>query len=1162
MSHWTDVRRSARSYASQLREHTGGDASAKAVLAAASAVTGIKCVALAADDPLLDGGDAVYDPEVRRVWYSRDTEPELAFVYQAHEFAHHWLGHTDRVRCDRADVDPEAPEEPVPVGVHRVQGYGPKERRERDANVFAREFLLPTNLLRQWFIEEGLSAPAIAVRVGVPPGMVFHQLAYSVLVGDLPRVEHYRPSYSGRAPKAASTDRTEPALDPSQREAAHAEHGPVLVEAGPGTGKTRTLVGRVLHLLDQGVDPASILALTFSNKAAEEMRERIAQAAPESAALIWMGTFHAFGLDLLRRYGTHLGLSTDPPVLDPVDAMFLLERELPALQLSYYQYLPEPTRSLKPILSAISRAKDELATPAAYAEFARRMRTAAVTDDDIDAAEKAIEVAHAYAVYQSLLERDGLLDFGDLIARTVALLGDEANGVRAAVRGAFRHVLVDEYQDVNRASAILLKQIADDGHGLWVVGDARQSIYRFRGAAPVNMQLFAQDFPGGRVVPLTRNYRSQPPVVRAVSAFAAAMPALPGESFTRWEADRPATDGTVRMEIAEHGRAEGEGIVRAIEQYRRDRGLNYRDQAILCRSHAYLARVARQLEDAGIPVLYLGDLFERTEVRDLLALLSLACHGDGRGLVRVARFSEYCIPLTDVRALLALSKDRAVRFPGALGLARDTDDITSEGRERIALLERHVDELCYGTNAWVMLSRYLFERSEYVRRLAGDTSAAGRQQRLAIYQFLQFVYEQRRSSHEARRLGRDRDPKRSLLRFVRRLAMESEDTQLRQVPDWASDVDAVRLLTVHASKGLEFPIVYVPLLAHTKFPANRQWNPCPPPLEMVGAERDEKAEHAREEECLLFVAISRARDVLCLSRALRYGKVKNKASPLLDRLDVVLPRPSGSTTVTWPAPTAGDDDDAAPEATPVPSPLPVHTERALEKYLTCPRRYYYEEVLQLTGAGEDTAYLKMHTSVYRVLRWIAEETGQGRAVASVDASARLADAWRAGGPRDHPYAALYWAAAEDLVARALQHAARRRGRSSQPDWTLTLPHGRVTLTPDHVELIEEDGTTTVVVQRMRTGRPSSGEAAKRIYALYQTAAAAEYPGGTPRVEIAYLATDVIETVSARPRTIETRVAEYDEAMAGILRGDFRPSPDEYRCPRCAHYFICPHAEDA
>jgi hypothetical protein len=230
--------------------------------------------------------------------------------------------------------------------------------------------------------------------------------------------------------------------------------------------------------------------------------------------------------------------------------------------------------------------------------------------------------------------------------------------------------------------------------------------------------------------------------------------------------------------------------------------------------------------------------------------------------------------------------------------------------------------------------------------------------------------------------------------------------------------------------------------------------------------------------------------------------------------------------------------------------------------MVCPRKYYYEEVLHLTATRDDTAYLRMHRCVYGVLRWVVEETSAGRSVDPGVAASRLDDLWAEDGPKGHPYETLYRTAADQLVARAIAHTMGQRGRTSQPDWTLTLSHGRVTFTPDHVEIIDENGAVTVIVQRMRTGRPSSSESDKAIYGLYHAAAESEHPGAVPRVEIAYLSTETIEQLSGKPRTIASKVEKYERALIGILRGDFRATPDDFGCPRCAHYFICPSAEDA
>jgi hypothetical protein len=598
------------------------------------------------------------------------------------------------------------------------------------------------------------------------------------------------------------------------------------------------------------------------------------------------------------------------------------------------------------------------------------------------------------------------------------------------------------------------------------------------------------------------------------------------------------------MEVAGDLLAEADGLAREIER-QRAAGVPYRDQAVLCRSHSYLGKIAGQLERAGVPVLYLGDLFERPEVRDMLALLALACEPDGRCLVRVARFQEYQIPLVDVRALLELARERDVPFPQALELAQEAESISERGKVGLALLALHLNGLCYGSLPWVLLTRYLFDRSGYLRPLLTDASVMGQQSRLALYQFLQFAHEQRPAAP-----GEPPNPKRRLLHYVRRLEIFGEEKQLRQVPNWAGGIDAVRLLTVHASKGLEFGSVYLPALGQGIFPARRQARPCPPPVGMLTSGGDD---HEEEEECLFFVALSRARDLLCLSRARRYGSQNSGPSSLLLAIADLLPaRPDGP--ITWPSAAP----ETAPAADPPPAVVPFEAE-TLEVYMRCPRQFFYEFVLGLSGKREDSAYIQFHVCVYRVLRWMADERANGRPADAAAALARLAEVWAEHGPLDHPYEPLYRRSAETMVLRAAGRPIHSRGPAARPEWEVRLPHGRVRFTPDHVESLE-DGSE--VVERLRTGRPSKSELDKDIYALYQVAAREARPQVPRRVQVRYLSTDHVEPVNLSQRTINTRLGRYDAAIVGILREDFPPQPSDRVCPRCPHYFICPLAEDA
>lgn len=1137
MSGWGELKRRAREWHKVLLAEAGGRPEAAALLTAAESLTGIGRSRLPAGDPLLMGGDAYLDPDQNHIFYNEDIKPELVAFYQMHEYAHSQL-HEKKSPCFPEDFDSEAVEEDVPVGIARVEAYSPRGREEREANIFAREVLLPSDRLRSWVLEESKNAEEIALLIGVPEEMVFHQLSFSLLVSDLLSDE-----------VEASVVSDTPPLDDSQKLVAAWTAGPLLVEAGPGTGKTKTLIGRVKFLLDEGIQPSSILALTFSNKAAEEMRARVALVAPEAALQIWMGTFHAFGLELLQKYCNLVGLSSDFRVLDLVDAVFLLENSLSALELEHYKNLYDPTMNFPHILRAISRAKDELVGPDKYLQLAQDMRDNATSEDEIAAAEKALEVAGVYNFYQKTIENESLVDFGDLLFRTVRLL-DKNPEVCDELRQKYKHVLVDEYQDVNRASGVLLRKIVkDSGDGLWVVGDTRQSIYRFRGASPENVRLFPKDYPGAQSKSLEVNYRSRPAVVDVFSELAPIMRATNGATLSSWKPNRDDEPGETILAVGEDFDAEVGFIANEIERLKKE-GVQYRDQAVLCRSHTTMARVAAKLEDGGIPVLYLGDIFEREEIRDLLSLLSLVCKGNGIGLIRVGRFPEYDIPLSDIIALFKVARENNKAFPEALSLAQDISAVTPKGRKGLALLSSHINGFGFAMNAWSVLVHYLFNRSNFLRPYFEDTSLVGQQQRLAIFQFLQFAHDQ---------LGRPRkhnvDPKKAFLDYIRRLEIQGDDKALRHVPDWANGFDAVRILTVHASKGLQFPAVFIPSVAKSSFPINRQHNPCPHPEGML-PEGFEEGGHDEEEECLFFVALSRSKDYLCVSRAAsREGRTSNPPDML-----VGISSSFTQTIPLIPSPNLSSGDKVSnSRGLSIPVEFPELFEvKDLDKYIKCPRRYFYGAILGLSGKREDTGYLQFHRCVYKMIRWIGEEQAQGRSVDQEEAIFKLREAWKEAGPNDHAYEELYFNSAKSMVGRAVDRFSSGLRQMESPEWKVELKNGSVKIVPDSLEKVPGEG---IQVLRFRTGRPTKKETDKEIYAIYLDAAEREL-GGNPKVRVLYLSTGQIDDVDLSSKKRSTRLGKYDRAMASILELSFAPKPDDRSCPPCPFYFICPAAEDA
>lgn len=954
--------------------------------------------------------------------------------------------------CDDADVT--APADPLTLGDETLrpgQAYSARARRESEANAFAAALLLPADALLAAYLDgDGAQrswrpAPrALAERFGVSEDAVLRRLA-ALLVpaageAELPVPERGQTIAAIHGAGWAST------LDAWQRAAAEART-PALIVAGPGTGKTSTLVGRVIHLVrEEGVPADAILALTFSNKAAREMRERLQAALSttrdgedggdpfELPPLPTVSTIHAFCGDLLRRYAPLVGLRPDFRLVGATDGYFLLRQMAGQLAMNHYQPLAQPGFHFPTLLAAISRAKDELAEPERYSAVAQAMAERAQTPEERHEAERATEVATVYMAYQAALTERGDPDFGDIIRLTVRLLREQPQ-VLAEVRARFRHVLVDEFQDINRAMGVLLHTLTGFDGALWAVGDADQAIYRFRGASPANLTRFTADYQAAQVRTLERNYRSVTDILEAAAAVAGTF--LDGQSdasqrsallAVRQAPDTAGSGGSiVTLAAAPNEAAELGRLAEAIRE-RQARGLRLGDQVVLCRTRRQCQQVAAALNDAGIPARLTMPLMEQDAIKDVLAVLSLLSDMSGAGILRAGALADHAYSREDARAVLTEARARHVP-PGMLLflLAREGIDVpglTPDGRRSLIALAAILSELRIAPDVATGLCRYVFGLTQIGRGLLAPQAEAGhdvdadlrRQLATSLAQLLTHARafeEQRRLAESAQRDGVEAGVSRmadwgAFLEYLRVvLALRQEGGNAAE--ELMGDSDArVRVLTVHASKGLEFPVVYLPGLADRRFPMQRRGTSAPMPTELSEDEaleaQNPNVAHLAEEACLFYVAVTRARDELVLSYAEQYGRMRYRPSPFLAPIQqrlgsrlrqihwtavpVTSARSSGATL------TDNDEVERASErASAEEAPLSVEESilrpSAIETYSRCPRQYAYRYVYGLRP--REVGLVTLRRTLHDTLHTLQERVAEVAVATETESAGRTAD---------------------------------------------------------------------------------------------------------------------------------------------------------------------------
>lgn len=639
-------------------------------------------------------------------------------------------------------------------------------------------------------------------------------------------------------------------LNEEQRKAVSCTEGPVLIVAGAGSGKTRVLTSRIAYILSGGTDPSRVLALTFTKKAAGEMKERIAGIVGSMPARkLVMGTFHAVFVRFLREYAGSLGYPDNFTIYDTSDSQSAVKACVKELGLDDKIYKP------KEVLSRISSAKNNLITVSAYRDNRDLMMA--------DVRSKKPRLCDLYELYQKKLKQNGVMDFDDILLNMNFLLKDNREALMS-IADRFSYIMVDEYQDTNRSQYIILRRLSQFHHNICVVGDDSQSIYAFRGAKIENILNFKRDYPECKVFRLELNYRSTKTIVDAANSLIAHNDGrIPKVCYSQGE-----QGDKIRLLRSWSESGEAESIVSDIISRMRSCHAQYQDFAILYRTNSQSRAIEEQLRRRNIPyMIYSGNsFFDRAEIKDMMAYFKLCVNPyDDESFKRVVNKPARGIGATTLQSLEQLARERGTSL-FKVGFEVPKVKTFCEMVERLAVLVKTTDAF--------ELARRIADDSGLYAFLKADSSIEG-QSRLAnvdelINSVAVFVEERQEEAEESGE---------NLSGVVFTLDDFLENVSLLSNVDVSEDEDTnnkVSLMTVHSSKGLEYPYVYIAGLEENLFPS----------LSLLSSKQD-----IEEERRLCYVAVTRAQKAVTLSFSssrMRNGKHEsNSPSRFIKEIDPV-----------------------------------------------------------------------------------------------------------------------------------------------------------------------------------------------------------------------------------------------------------------------------------
>ncbi|MBN1621240.1 MAG: UvrD-helicase domain-containing protein [Endomicrobiales bacterium] len=764
-------------------------------------------------------------------------------------------------------------------------------------------------------------------------------------------------------------------LNTYQKQAVRHDKGPLLIIAGAGTGKTSVITRRIAYLIaTKKARPSEILALTFTDKAATEMEERVDILVPYGFNDVWLSTFHAFGDRILRENAFEIGLSPDYHLLTQAEAAVFFYENLFNFQLKHYRPLGNPTQFIRAMINVFSRAKDEDIKPDDYLFCAQKALKKAVSPKETEEAEKQIEVANAYKTYEELKRRNNYLDFGDQVVLALDLLRQKP-AILEKYQKKFKYILVDEFQDTNYAQFELVKLLSATHKNITVVGDDDQSIYKFRGACLSNILGFKEVYPDCREIVLRENYRSTQIILN--SAYKLIKHNNPERLEVRNNINKELESSRLKGEDVKHLHfdtlsTETDELSKIIKEKVSSGRYSWRDIAILVRSNDSVIPFLKSLNMLDIPWSFSGNqgLYKREEIRLLLAFLRLMANpNDSVSLHYLALSQLYEFDPVDLSLInhVASYYKRSLFdvMKTAVTNAKKYSELENMSDETISGIKKLLNDL----NEYYRIAQkartgellYLFlKKTRILDRLYNSTSFKDAEEAQNIAKFFRIIDNFGKVAKYDRVNG--------FVEHIDSLLALGDDPSIAE-PEF--DIDAVNVLTYHKAKGLEFPVVFMVSLVEDRFPSRNKKEPIELPTELIKDVLPTGDYHVQEERRLFYVGMTRAKDELYFTSARDYGgkRAKKISRFVIEALDK--PQADESFYKSGikeklerfaPCDTKSELRLILPGKKGVLKLSPY----AIDDYLTCPLKYKYVHVMRVPILRHHT--LVFGEVIHRVLR--------------------------------------------------------------------------------------------------------------------------------------------------------------------------------------------------